>query len=74
MWIEEENGWIKEEKGKMVIERGFPLFKMLSVYFSFASYSFYKPKIALNSRDLTLNFLLSLTSMMMILRLARDSC
>ncbi|KAL5172992.1 hypothetical protein HKD37_16G045627 [Glycine soja] len=60
MWIEEE-GWIEGEKGIMDIERGFLLLEMLrlrmyslessesrclSVYFSFASYSFYRPKVA----------------------------
>ena len=54
-------GWKKEEKGIIDIERGFPLFEILrlkmyslesfesqciDVSFSFASYSFYRPKVA----------------------------
>ncbi|RZB66138.1 Tobamovirus multiplication protein 2B, partial [Glycine soja] len=48
-WIEEEEGWIKKEMGKMAIEGGFPLLEKLrslslSMFFPYASYSFYKPK------------------------------
>ena len=58
MWIEEEKGWIKERKERMAREGGFLLLEILRLgmyslesskfqcIFSFASYSFYRPKIA----------------------------